>query len=338
MRILIAPITRGRGITPGLVGLAGALGGCAWDARQSTVVARSDVARAILDVYALLVWVAAGILLVVILVLAWVLARYRARPGAPIPPQTRGHTLLEIGWTVAPALVLLVIGVPTVRVIFSTQAPPPPGALEVVVRGWQWWWEFRYPALGVVTANEMHLPAGRPVTLRLEGQDVIHSFWVPRLAGKRDVIPGRVNRLTFTPEAPGVYSGQCAEFCGTAHANMAFLVIVEPPEAFERWVTGQRAPAAEPAGEAAGGKAIYARSACVGCHTIRGVSAGVLGPDLTHFGSRTTLAAGTLPNTPDAVAAWLRDPAALKPGAKMPGLGLTEAEARAVAAYLGSLR
>lgn len=314
-----------------------ALGGCAWDLPQSTLQARSDLAREILGLYALITWAAIGIATVVCVVLGWVLLRYRARPGAPVPRQTRGHTGLEIAWTLAPALVLLVIAVPTIQVVFRTQGAATPGALEVVVRGWQWWWEFRYPDLDVVTANELHLPAGRPVVLRLEGADVIHSFWVPQLGGKRDVIPGRTNQITLTPETPGVYPGQCAEFCGASHANMRMLVVVHPPGDFERWVAGQRAPAAEPTGEAAAGKAVYTRAACVGCHTIRGVSAGLVGPDLTHFGSRRTVGAGLLPATLDNVAAWVRDPAAIKPGVKMPALGLTEAEARALAVYLLSL-
>ncbi len=312
--------------------------GCGWEGPRSSLSPRSDLARDILEVYGIITWATILIAVVVSVVLAWVLLRFRARPEAPIPRQTRGHTLLEIGWTIAPALVLLVIAVPTIQVIFRTQGAAPPGALDVVVRGWQWWWEFRYPSLDVVTANELHLPAGRPVLLRLEGPDVIHSFWVPQLGGKRDVIPGRVNLIALTPEASGEYLGQCAEFCGTSHALMGLRVIVQTPEDFARWVTAQKTNPAEPTGAAADGKAIYTRSACVGCHTIRGVSAGTLGPDLTHFGSRQTLAAGLRPNTPETLAAWLRDPPAFKPGVKMPNLGLSEAEARALAAYLLSLK
>lgn len=305
---------------------------------MSTVAGHSDFAREILRVYGIITWAAAIIALVVFLALAWVLLRFRDRPGAPAPPQTRGHTLLELSWTVAPALVLLVIAIPTIQVIFRTQAAPSAQALEVVVRARQWWWEFRYPTLGVATANELHLPAGRPVALTLEGPDVIHSFWVPQLGGKRDVVPGRVNRLTLTPDATGEYWGQCAEFCGISHANMRLRVVVEAAAAFERWVAAQRAPPAEPSGAAADGKTFFASHACVGCHTVRGVSAGVLGPDLTTFGSRTTLAAGLLPNTPENVAAWVKDPGAIKTGAKMPNLGLSDAEASAVAAYLTGLR
>ena len=305
---------------------------------MSTVIPRSDFARDILHVYAVITWASVGIALVVLVALGWILVRFRDRPGAPLPAQTRGHTLLELAWTVAPALVLLVIAIPTIQVIFRTQAVPPPQALEVTVLARQWWWEFRYPALGIGTANELHLPAGRPVVLRLEGPDVIHSFWVPQLGGKRDVVPGRLNRLTFTAETPGEYWGQCAEFCGVSHAHMGLRVVVDAPEAFARWVSAQRATPAEPAGRAAEGKALYTRSACVGCHTIRGVSAGVLGPDLTTFGSRRTLAAGMFPNTVENVAAWLRNPPALKPGVKMPALGLTDAQARALATYLVSLK
>jgi cytochrome c oxidase subunit 2 len=318
---------------------AALVGGCAWDAPMSTVVARSDFARSILHVYSIITWATAIIGVLVFLILAVVLVRFRARPGAPLPRQVRGHTLLEIGWTILPALILLLIAIPTIQVIFRTQtAAAPQGALQVTVRGLQWWWEFRYPNLAVVTANELHLPAGRPVVLELEGPDVIHSFWVPQLGGKRDVVPGRHNRLTITPERAGEYWGQCAEFCGASHANMALRVIVEPVAEFERWIVRQKTAPAEPTGLAAEGKALFARSACVGCHTIEGVSAGVLGPNLTHFGARTMLAAGMWPNTPDNVAAWVKAPQRLKPGVKMPDLGLTDEQAKALAAYLTSLK
>ncbi|MBI2216675.1 MAG: cytochrome c oxidase subunit II [Candidatus Rokubacteria bacterium] len=323
----------------GHVALVLLLGGCSWDTPMSTVAGRSDFARSILDVYAIITWATVVIALVVFGVLAWVLLRFRDRPGAAMPRQTHGHTALEIAWTIAPALVLLVIAIPTVQIIFRTQAASvSPDALQVTVRGWQWWWEFRYPGLDVVTANELYLPVGRTVTLRLEGPDVIHSFWVPQLGGKRDVIPGRVNHLSFTPATPGEYRGQCAEFCGASHANMRMKIVVVPPDAFDRWVASQRTPGLEPSGAAAEGKAIYARSACVGCHTIRGVSSGTIAPDLTHFGSRATFAAGLYPNTVDDVAAWILDPVAMKPAAKMPALGLTPAEARALATYLTGLK
>jgi cytochrome c oxidase subunit 2 len=321
----------------GRVGLALAplvVAGCAAAGPMSTLPAQSDFNRAILGVYGIIAWASAAILLVVFAALGWVLLRFRERPGT-LPSQTRGHTVLEIGWTIAPALVLLVIAIPTIQVIFRTQAVTrPPDALEVTVRGLQWWWEFRYPQLDVVTANELHLPAGRPVVFTLQGPDVIHSFWIPQLGGKRDVVPGRENALRLTPEAPGEYWGQCAEFCGAAHANMGMRVVVDTPERFAAWATAQQAPPATPSETAAAGRDLYARLACVGCHTIRGVSAGTLGPDLTHFGSRRTVGAGMWPNTVDNVAAWLQDPPALKPGVKMPNLGLTTEQAHAIATYL----
>ena len=321
-------------------GLVLALGGCAWDRPMSTLGGRSDFARAILSVYSIITWTTAIIGVLVFVLLVIVLLRFRERPGDATPPrQVRGHTLLEIAWTIGPALALLIIAIPTIQIVFRTQtAATPPDALRVSVRGWQWWWEFRYPDLGIVTANELHLPVGRPVVLRLEGPDVIHSFWVPQLGGKRDVIPGRLNQLTLTPEAPGEYWGQCAEFCGASHANMGMRVIVASAADFDAWVARQQTPPAEPADLAAEGKAVYTASACVGCHTVRGVSAGVLGPDLTHFGSRTMLAAGMWPNTPENVAEWVKDPQRLKPGVKMPDLGLTDQQAKALAAYLTSLK
>ncbi len=312
--------------------------GCAFDTPMSTVVQHSDFGRAIVSVYSLITWVAAVIALIVFAGLAWILLQYRERPGAALPRQIRGHTLLELSWTIAPALVLLIITIPTIQVIFRTQGTTPPGALEVSVRGWQWWWEFRYPSLGVITANEAYIPLGQPIVIRLEGPDVIHSFWIPRLGGKRDVVPGRVTQITFTADEPGEMPGQCAEFCGASHANMRMRVIAVPKEEFERWVARQKAPAVEPAGAAAEGKAIFAKHACVGCHTIRGVSAGVIAPDLTHFGSRTTVAAGIRPNDHDHVTAWVLDPQRMKPGVKMPSVGLTAAEAKSVATYLLSLK
>ena len=306
---------------------------------MSTLVAQSDMARDVLGVYGLITWISVGIGALVFTLLGYVLLRFRERPGTPLPPQTLGRPWLEIAWTIGPAIVLLIIAVPTLEVTFRTQSQAkPPDALEVVVRGYQWWWEFAYPALGVVTANELHLPAGRRVVFKLEGPDVIHSFWAPKLGGKRDVVPGRGNTITMTPDAPGELWGQCAEFCGTSHANMGMRVIVDSAADFDRWIAAQRAPAAEPSGDAAAGKAIFAQNACVGCHTVRGVSVGTLGPDLTHFGSRRTLGGGMFSNTSERVAAWVRDAPALKPGAKMPAFAFTDEQARALAAYLASLK
>jgi cytochrome c oxidase subunit 2 len=307
---------------------------------MSTMVARSDMARDVLALYGLITWLSIGIATLVFVILGYVLLRFRDRPGAALPPQSHGRPWLEIAWTLGPAIVLLIIAVPTIQVVFRTQSQAkPPNVLDVVVRGYQWWWEFAYPGLGVVTANELHLPAGRRIAFNLEGPDVIHSFWVPKFGGKRDVVPARENRMALIPDTPGEYWGQCAEFCGTSHANMGFRVTVHTPEDFDAWAARQRAPAAEPAGDpATAGKALFAGSACVGCHTVRGVSTGALGPDLTHFGSRKTLGAGMLPNAPEHLMAWVRDAPRIKPGVKMPPFAFTDDQARALAAYLSSLK
>jgi len=316
-----------------------AVGGCAFDGPMSTLVARSDLNRSILSVYKIITWAVSIIGLLVFTLLAIILLRYRERPDGPLPRQIHGHTAMEIGWTIAPALILLIIAIPTIQVIFRTQsAAAPKNALEVTVRGWQWWWEFRYPSLDVATANEAHIPVGRPIVFEMEGPDVIHSLWIPQLGGKRDVVPGRKNRITLTAEQPGEYWGQCAEYCGASHANMQLRVIVEEPAAFDKWVAAQKAAAAEPTGDAGAGKDVFAKHACVGCHTIRGVSAGLLGPDLTHFGSRQLFGAGLWETNVDNVTAWVKDPPALKPGSKMPNLHLSDADARAVAAYLVGLK
>jgi cytochrome c oxidase subunit 2 len=316
-----------------------ALGGCL-DSRATTLAPRSGFGQLSHDLFLQILWWDTGIFLVVAAVLAVAIWRFRERDPAAIPRQAPGDVRLEIAWTVAPALILAVIAFPTIRGIFASQAPPPAGALRVEVIGHQWWWEFRYPELGIATATDLHLPAGRPVGLEISSTDVIHSFWVPALGGKRDAIPGGRTRIVLTVREPGEYYGQCAEFCGESHANMRHLAVVQTPEAFEAWVARQRAPADAPAegSPAAEGLRVYRQQACVGCHRIAGVSAGGLGPDLTRFGSRRTIAGGILPNDPGNLARWLRDSPGVKPGSLMPHQGLSEAEVTALVAYLGSLR
>jgi cytochrome c oxidase subunit 2 len=217
-------------------------------------------------------------------------------------------------------------------------APGPPG-LTIEVVGRRWWWEVRYPAHGVVTANEIHVPSGVDVELRLTAEDVIHSFWVPALHGKRDLIPGRVTRLRFRAAA-GVHRGQCAEFCGVQHAGMGLRVVAEPPGAFAAWLARERTPAASPpVGETRrAGEAVFL-TWCVACHTVRGTPAGGrIGPDLTHVASRRTLAAGVVPNGEGSLAAWIGDPQALKPGTLMPTLPLEASAVRALAVYLAGLK
>jgi cytochrome c oxidase subunit 2 len=243
---------------------------------------------------------------------------------------------------VAFAAVLLIIGIPTIEIIFKTQEAPAATDLRVDVAGHQWWWEFKYPDYKITTANELHLPGGRTVAFYLHAPDVIHSFWIPVLGGKRDVVPHRVNRIIMTPDVHTTtteYIGQCAEYCGISHANMRFRAIVHPKGEFEEWVKAQQAPPVDSKDALAQqGKEIFTKSACVGCHTIAGVSIGHIGPDLTHFASRHTFAGSLMKTTPENLAKWVENPAQMKPGALMPNLGLTGEQSKAVAAYLLSLK
>jgi cytochrome c oxidase subunit 2 len=235
------------------------------------------------------------------------------------------------------------ISIPTVRTIFRSQPRfPPAGSLEIKVISHQWWWEFNYQDSGVETADELHIPTGRPIRLHLLSDDVIHSFWVPQLGGKRDVVPGQMNELTLEAFVPGTYLGQCAEFCGLSHANMRFRVMVETPDQFASWEKSElsaQAVANQNASPAAtAGAKIFANSPCTTCHRIDGVSKGYIGPDLSHFGTRTTLAGGILSNTPANVAKWVTDPEAIKPGTQMPRLGLAGEQLNDLVAYLESLK
>ena len=328
--LLLAVLALGAGC--GLVGWD-------WDTKMTTVMPKSEFGKMTHDIFMLISWTTLIIFIAVEAALFYACWRFRDRPGAPIPKQVHGNTPLEIGWTVAFALVLLVIGIPTIRVIFHTQQAGASGGLRVDVGGRQWWWEFSYPDLKIVTANEVHLPVGQTVTFHLHAPDVIHSFWVPQLGGKRDVVPHRVNRIVLTPDTPGEYIGQCAEYCGTSHANMRFRAIVHDKAGWEQWVAAQKAaPAESPDPAAQKGREIFTQSACVGCHTIQGISAGQLGPNLTHFGSRKMFAGGLYPSTPENLARWVENPEHLKPGVLMPNLGITGEQSKALAAYLLSLK
>lgn len=273
--------------------------------------------------------------------LVFAVFKFRERGDGEAPKPVHGHTLMEIGWTLAPAVILIMIAVPTIRSVWILDQPSPdPDALELEVIGHQWWWEFRYPEFDIVTANELHVPVGRTVNVSLESADVIHSFWFPRAAGKRDVVPGRRNELWFKQDSTGVFPGACAEFCGESHALMKMEMVVEEAQDFDAWVQRQQQPAAEPSTELAQqGKDLFMSSACIACHRIEGtVAQGVVGPDLTHVGSRRRIAAGILDNTPEELARWLRAPEDVKPGVLMPNQNLTEEQIAQLVAYLLSLR
>jgi cytochrome c oxidase subunit 2 len=314
---------------------------------QSTLRPTADLGFQIDGLFHLILWFAAAVFVVVETLLIYIAIRYRARADQPPPAHTHGHTLLEISWTLAPAVILIIVAVPTIQTILRTQRAPGPDALEVSVVGHQWWWEYRYPASGVVTANELHLPVGKPVTLAMTSADVIHSFWVPRLGGKRDVVQGRTNRIEFTADSVGVFSGQCAEFCGQSHANMGLRVAVEDSAAFAAWTAAQLQAPVVPDSLKGGltreGFEAFrkirdpAGNSCIVCHTIQGISGGVQGPNLTHLASRATIAGASLPNTAEGLARWLDDPPAVKPGSRMPRIGLSQQEIAALVAYLQSL-
>jgi len=222
-------------------------------------------------------------------------------------------------------------------------APQPTAAVEVTVIGHQFWWEYRYPSFGVVTANELHIPVSdpsrpRPTFLKLLSADTDHSFWIPQLAGKTDLIPNRVNALWMDPRRPGVFLGQCAQFCGLQHAKMLQRVSVDTPDEFEGWIRAQREPAVEDQSTSAG-RRLFETTACINCHTVRGTAAtGRFGPDLTHLMSRVTIASGAAENTPENLRVWLKDPDAIKPGSLMPAMKLSDVELDALVRYMQSLR
>jgi cytochrome c oxidase subunit II len=281
--------------------------------------------------------------------LLYVLFRFRQRPADVNrePPQIYGSNQIELSWTVIPILIVVMLFLSTTRVILETEAAPKPAsALDVTVIGHQFWWEFRYPKLGVVTANELHVPISDPTKptptyLEMSSADVSHSFWVPRLAGKMDVIPNRLNTMWIDPQAPGLYLGQCAQYCGTQHAKMLLRVYAQSPEDFAAWIEQQRKPATQDYSAnaaAAEGQTVFLHSACINCHTVAGtVSNGRFGPDLTHLASRDTIASGPIQNTPENLKKWVADPNAMKPGALMPSMHLSDHDLDVITAYLTTL-
>jgi cytochrome c oxidase subunit 2 len=300
-----------------------------------------------IDTVAYFVLAITGVIFVVVAgLLAYSIVRFRARAGddGREPPQVYGSNPIEFAWTTVPVLIVLVLILVTARTTYLVQSPVrPPTALGVRVIGHQWWWEFRYPSLGIVTANELHVPLSEqadptPTFLELESADVAHSFWVPRLAGKTDVIPNRKNVMWIDPHTAGTYLGQCGEFCGTEHAMMLLRVVVQPRADFDRWAAAQKQPPVRDA-SAMRGRQVFETTACVNCHTIRGTGAeGRLGPDLTHLMTRQTLGAGVAMNTREHLKIWLINPGTMKPGALMPAMNLGGPDLDDLVAYLATLR
>lgn len=280
--------------------------------------------------------------------LFYVIIRFRRRDDddGTEPPQIFGSTQIELSWTIIPILIVTILFLTTARVVFDIQdAPKPKSALDVTVVGHQFWWEVRYPGLQVTTANELHVPvstpsAPAPTFIKLTSADVVHSFWVPELAGKTDLIPNRINELWISPEATGLYKGQCAQFCGAEHALMLLRVYADTPENFAAWIHQQQAPAVASAADAAvQGRKQFEALACINCHAVNGtVANGRFGPDLTHLMSRETLASGAMPNTPQNLAQWIDDPDTFKHGSLMPSMHLTKTQIEQITAYLVTLK
>jgi len=288
-----------------------------------------------------------GIIFVVVFtLLIYSVIKFRGRAGdaGREPAQVYGSTQIELAWTIIPILIVVVLFLATARVIHAVQdAPQPAGAIEVAAIGHQFWWEFRYPRLGIVTANELHIPVSDPANptptfLTLLSADTDHSFWIPELAGKTDLIPNHPNRLWMDPQRTGIFLGQCAQYCGVQHAKMLLRISVDSPEDFAAWARGQRLPAVQDANVETG-RRVFESTACINCHAVAGTNAnGRFGPDLTHLMSRATIASGAAPNTAEKLRLWIQDPNKIKPGSLMPAMQLSDADLDAVVRYMETLR
>jgi cytochrome c oxidase subunit II len=349
------------------VGVLLLLAGCAANAPQDVLKPEGAIARKQDNLFKPIFYLAVVPVFVLVqgLIIASVV-RHRHRPGRPDPVQVHGNTKLEIGWTAAPALILLFAAVPTINGIFDIAREPKGDVLKVQVYGHLWWWEYIYPkqdgiAQEFSTANELHIPTGRPVRLSLESiepglppqangkpaQGVIHSYWIPKLAGKQDVVPGRVNHLTVEADKPGKYLGQCAEYCNLSHANMRLAAVAQEPDDFAAWAAAQQKPAAKPtSGIAAEGFKVFSgKGGCLACHTMLGVEGAVarVGPNLTHLKARDRFGGYVFDNTPQNLRKWVDNPSAMKPmrpnkGTGMPDQNLSPEELDQVVAYLETLK
>lgn len=272
--------------------------------------------------------------------IALALIRYRARPGSPeLEKIAFGNHRIEIAWTLVPVLIVAYLFIVTAQGMRLSD-PTVTRAPDVIVTGHQWWWEIQYPRSGVVAANEMHIPVGQKLYIRLESADVIHDFWAPQLGRKMDMIPGHPNAIWIEADRPGTFQGSCGEYCGNQHAWMRFTVYADSPQDFARWEQAQLRPvAATAAGPALAGRRLFTTLTCVNCHALKGTGASArYAPDLTHFASRSTFGAGVSPNTADALTRWLRNPQDIKPGCLMPNFQLQPDQVANLVAYLETLR
>ncbi len=323
--------------------------GCAADAPMDALDPAGPYAQDIHNLFVPVFWVAVAVFVLVEGAIIFAAIRFRRRgpDDTAVPEQVHGNTRLEIGWTIVPALILAVIAVPTVATVMRINAQPD-DPVVVNVTGVQWWWQFEYPDEGIVTANELHVPAGRPVWLRITSDDVIHSFWAPRLSGKRDAVPGRVHTWAIEADEPGRYKGQCTEYCGLSHANMRLVVVAHDEAGWDAWLAAMQQPPDPPtAGGAREGYELFGQF-CASCHQVDGQWEEVLpdsplSPNLTHLATRECFAGCIFDMTRVELEAWLRDPPGRKPmapddGRGMPNLGLTEAQIDALVDYLETLQ
>jgi len=317
-----------------VVGAALVLAGC-----ESPSILRSE-GSAGNEIVTLAMWIF-GILAIVLFtvwgLLVFVIVRGRRRPESEAS-QTKGNLKIEIIWTAIPAVIVTVLFLLTVYTTRQIEMPDPGAQFTAVGR--QWWWDFQFKELGFKAPNEVYVVKGRTTSIDVESADVIHSFWVPQMGGKVDMIPGHVNHIHFVPLKDGTYLGECSEFCGVQHGRMRFLFVVVPADEYSAWVKRQQQPAAQPSGaDARAGEQVIASVGCGSCHAIRGTSLkGTFGPDLTHFGSRGGIAAYTLRNTPENLLRWLQDPQAVKPECNMPNLPLPLQQQKELVAYLEELK
>ncbi len=300
---------------------------------------QSPEARAIYDLAIVSGIIFALIFIAVAGLIVFALMRYRWREGAADPKQVAGNKAVEIVWTAIPCLIVVALFLLTWQSMNASD-PPPPATPDIVITGHQWWWEARYPKSGVITANEIHIPAGRPLSIRLESADVLHEFWVAQLTRKIATVPDHPNHIWIQSDQPGTYLGVCSEFCGTQHAWMHFLVVAETPEQFAAWEKAQLEPAKIPiSGSAAQGLALFQENSCMNCHAINGTAAVArVGPDLTHLASRKILGAGVVENTPANLRRWLTDPQQVKPGVKMPDYKFNQTQVTQLTDYFETLQ
>lgn len=319
-----------------------------FDGKLSMMAPNGPVAAEQLTVFWYTVAVSAFLMLAVGGVFLYAIFRFRAKPGQDfkVPEQTHGSAKVEVALIVASCLLLLVVIIPNAKALFYVNEVPADRkaeAVKVIAIGHQWWWEFQYPDLGITTANELHIPVGKPIDLEIKSVDVLHSFWVPRLAGKMDAIPGQINRMWLQADTAGKYNGHCTEYCGDSHANMRFFVMAEEQADFDKWARNEKAEGIKPSTVAeVNGQRIFMQG-CNSCHAIGGSGAmGVVGPNLSHFGSRTSIGAGIFENKDDILAEWIKYPQKMKPGNLMNleqvNMVLSDKDVNDLVAYLQSLK